>query len=85
MDDARPAECGYSRDVSHMIMRYQMVLLVLTIFITVACYALIVISKRQEMMLETLLKQSGDMQSMLGQRLHETHCQAGSYRNGSGN
>jgi hypothetical protein len=85
MDDAKNAGCGYSRDVSHMITVILMVLLALTILLIVECSALLAISKRQEMMSETLLRQSGDMQAMLAQRLHETHCQVENYRTGSGN
>jgi hypothetical protein len=85
MDDAKNAECGYSRDVSHTITVFLMVLLVLTILLIVECSALLAISKRQEMMSETLLRQNGGIQDILAQRLHETHCQAANYRTGNGN
>jgi hypothetical protein len=49
------------------------------------CSALLAISKRQEMMLETLLRQSGERQDISAQRLRETHCRAGSCLNGSAN
>jgi hypothetical protein len=68
-----------------MITRTLMALLVLTTLAIVECSALLVIAKRQERTLETLLKQSGDMQKILARRLHETQCQAGDRRNGSGN
>jgi hypothetical protein len=85
MDDVKTVGCGYSRDVSHMITVIQMALLALTILLIVECSALLAISKRQEAMSETLLRQSGDMQAMLAQRLHETRYQEGSSRNGNGN
>jgi hypothetical protein len=84
MDDARPAECGSSRDVSRTITLIQMVSLALTILLIAECSALLAISKRQEMMLETLLRQSGERQDISAQKLHETHCQVENYRNGSG-
>jgi hypothetical protein len=84
MDDVKNAGCGYSQDVSHTIMRYQMVLLVLAIFITVMCYALSVIAKRQEMMLEELLKRSGSMQETSVLINPETRSQAERHQNGSG-
>jgi signal transduction histidine kinase len=68
-----------------MITKHLMALLVLMILAIVLLYALLVISIRQERMSETLLKQSGDMQKILAQRLHETQCQAGERQNGSGN
>jgi hypothetical protein len=68
-----------------MITRTLMALLVLMILLIVECSALLVIAKKQDATLETLLKQSGDMQEILAQRLHETHCQAGERQNGSGN
>jgi hypothetical protein len=57
-----------------MIIKHLMALLVLMILAIVLLYALLVISIRQERMSETLLKQSGDMQKILAQRLHETQC-----------
>jgi hypothetical protein len=63
----------------------QTVSLVLIILITVESSALLVISKRQEMMLETLLRQSGERQDTSVLINPETRSQVGSYRNGSGN
>jgi hypothetical protein len=68
-----------------MIMRTLMALLVLTTLAIVECSALLVIAKRQEMMLDELLKRSGGMQEILAQRLRETQCQAVERQNGNGN
>jgi hypothetical protein len=68
-----------------MITKHLMALLVLMVLAIVLLYALLVISIRQERTLETLLRQSGDMQEILAQGLHETQCQAGEHQNGSGN
>jgi hypothetical protein len=54
------------------------------ILIIVMCYALLVISKRQEMMLDELLKRSGERQNTSVLINPETRSQAGSYRDGSG-
>jgi hypothetical protein len=51
---------------------------------TVLCCALFAIAKRQGAMSELLLRQSGGMQEILAQGLHETQCQAGEHQNGSG-
>jgi hypothetical protein len=59
-------------------------LLAITGLIIAQFYVLGVITRKQEMTLETLLRQSGDMQKILAQRLHETQCQAGERQNGSG-
>jgi hypothetical protein len=68
-----------------MITRTLMALLVLTTLAIVECSALLVIAKRQEMMLDELLKRSGGMQEILAQRLRETQCQAVGRQNGNGN
>jgi hypothetical protein len=68
-----------------MITRTLMGLLVLTILAIAECSALLVIAIKHDAMLETLLRQSGDMQKILAHRLHETPCQAGEHQNGSGN
>jgi hypothetical protein len=49
----------------------------------VLCSALLAISKRQEMMLETLLRQSGERQDTSVLINPETRYQVGSYPNGS--
>jgi hypothetical protein len=83
-DDVNSAECGYSQDVSHMITVFLMVLLALTILLIVECSALLAISKRQEAMLDELLKRSGSMQETSVLINPETRSQVGSYPNGSG-
>jgi hypothetical protein len=85
MDDVKLVECGFSHHVLRSTTLILMVLLALMILTTVLCSALLAISKRQEMMLETLLRQSGGMQKILARKLHETQCQAGGYRNGERN
>jgi hypothetical protein len=85
MGDVNRAGCGYSQDVSRTITLIQMVSLALTILLIAECSALLAISKRQEMMLETLLRQSGERQDISAQRLRETRSQAGSCPNGSAN
>jgi hypothetical protein len=77
-------ESDSRQEESHTIIRYQMVSLVLTIFITVMCYALSVISKRQEAMLDELLKRSGSMQEKSVLINPETRSQVGNFRPGSG-
>jgi hypothetical protein len=62
-----------------------MVLLVLTILLTVECSALLVIAIRQEMMLGTLLRQSGEKQDTLALTNPETRSQVEGYRNGERN
>jgi hypothetical protein len=70
----------FSPDVSHSTMLYRMALLVLMILTTVLCYALLVISKRQEAMLEELLKRSGSMQETSVLINPETRSQVGRVR-----
>jgi hypothetical protein len=84
MGNVMSVESDLNQDVSHTIMLSLMVLLVMLGLITVLCSVLLVISKRQEMMLETLLRQSGERQDTSVLINPETRSQAGSYRNGSG-
>jgi hypothetical protein len=74
----------FSPDVSHSTMLYRMALLVLMILTTVLCSALLVISKRQEAMLEELLKRSGSMQETSVLINPETRSQVGRVQHGSG-
>jgi hypothetical protein len=67
-----------------MITVFLMVLLALTILLIVECSALLAISKRQEAMLDELLKRSGSMQETSVLINPETRSQVGSYPNGSG-
>jgi hypothetical protein len=83
-DDVKHAGCGYSQDVSHTTILFQTALLVLMILTTVMCSALLAISKRQEMMLDELLKRSGSMQETSVLINPETRSQAGSYQDGKG-
>jgi hypothetical protein len=75
----------FNPNVSHSTMLYLTALLVLTILITVLCSALLAISKRQEAMLDELLKRSGSMQETSVLINPETRSQVGSCPNGSGN
>jgi hypothetical protein len=84
MDDATNAACGFSPHVLRSTTLILMVLLGLMILTTVLCSALLAISKRQEMMLETLLRQSGERQDISVLINPETRYQVGSYPNGSG-
>lgn len=68
-----------------MITRTLMALLVLITLAIVESSALLVIAKKHDATLETLLRQSADMQKILAQRLHEAQCQAGERQNGSEN
>jgi hypothetical protein len=85
MGDVKTVVLISSQDASIMITRIQMVLLVLTILLTAECSALLVIAIRQEMMLGTLLRQSGARQDTLALTNPETRSQVGNYRNGSEN
>jgi hypothetical protein len=84
-DDAKLVECGFSPHELRSTTSILMVLLALMILQTVLCCALLAIAKRQGAMSELLLRQSGGMQEILAQRLHETQCQAEERQNGSGN
>jgi hypothetical protein len=83
MDDVKTAVRDLSQDALHTITPILMGLLVLTILLTVLCSALLAISKRQEMMLETLLRQSGERQDTLVLSNPETRSQVGRHQNGS--
>jgi hypothetical protein len=83
MDDATNAACGFSPHVLRSTTLILMVLLVSTILLTVLCSALLAISKRQEAMLELLLRQSGERQDTSVLSNPETRSQVGSYRSGS--
>jgi hypothetical protein len=85
MDDAKNAVPDFNPDVLRLITAIQMVSLVLMILATAVAFVSLATAKRQEMMSETLLKQSGGIQDILAQRLHETHCQVENYRTGNGN
>jgi hypothetical protein len=74
----------FNPDVSHSIIVFLMVSLALTILLIVECSALLAISKRQEAMLDELLKRSGSMQETSVLINPETRSQVGSYPNGSG-
>jgi hypothetical protein len=79
------AERGLSREESRTIIVFLMVSLALTILLIVECSALLAISKRQEAMLDELLKRSGSMQERSVLINPETRSQVGSCQNGSGN
>jgi hypothetical protein len=68
-----------------MITRHLTALLVLMILAIVLLYALLVISIRQEKILDELLKRSGNIQDTLALLNPETRSQAGSNRNGERN
>jgi hypothetical protein len=84
-DNVKLVECGLSPHELRTITLILMALLALMILTTVLCSALLAISKRQEMMLETLLRQSGERQDTLALTNPETRSQAGGYRNGGRN
>jgi hypothetical protein len=84
MDDVKNVAFDFNPDVSHSTMLYRTVLLVLMILTTVLCCALLAISKRQEAMLDELLKRSGSMQETSVLINPETRSQVGNCRNGSG-
>jgi hypothetical protein len=84
MDDVNNAQCDCSQAELHSIIAILTALLVPTILLTAMSYALLVTSKRQEMMLETLLRQSGEKQDTLVLRNPETRSQAGRIQDGSG-
>jgi hypothetical protein len=84
MDGVKLAGCDCNQDELHTITSILMALLVPTILLTAMCYALLVISKRQEMMLETLLRQSGERQDTSVLINPETRSQAGRIQGGSG-
>jgi hypothetical protein len=84
MDDVKNVSCGLSREESRTIIVFLMVSLALTILLIVECSALLAISKRQEAMLDELLKRSGSMQETSVLINPETRSQVGSYPNGSG-
>jgi hypothetical protein len=84
MDGVKLAACGFSQDVLRSITLIQMALLAFLLLTTVLCSALLAISKRQEMMLETLLRQSGERQDTSVLINPETRSQAGRIRDGSG-
>jgi cytoskeletal protein RodZ len=77
-------ELDSSRDESHTIMSSLMVLLVILGLTTVLCSVLLVIAKRQEAMLDELLKRSGSMQETSVLINPETRSQGGSILPGSG-
>jgi hypothetical protein len=76
--------CGFNQHVLRSITLILMVLLVAMILLTVLCSALLAISKRQEAMLDELLKRTGSMQETSVLINPETRSQAGSCQNGSG-
>jgi hypothetical protein len=83
MDDANNAVRDLSQEGLHTIMSSLMVLLVILGLITVLCSVSIVISKRQEAMLDELLKRSGNMQDTLALSNPKTRSQVGGFRHGS--
>jgi hypothetical protein len=83
-DDVKLAACGFSQDVLRSITLIQMALLAFLLLTTVLCSALLAISKRQEMMLDELLKRSGERQDTSVLINPETRSQVGSYRDGKG-
>jgi hypothetical protein len=86
MEDVRTpsAACGYTQAVSRSTTLYLMAFWVGIILIIVMCSALLAISKRQEAMLEELLKRSGSMQDTSVLINPETRSQAERHQNGSG-
>jgi hypothetical protein len=81
-DDAIPAGWGFSHHGLRSITSILMVLLALMILQTVLCCALLAIAKRQGAMSELLLRQSGGMQEILAQVLHDSRSQEGSEPSG---
>jgi hypothetical protein len=65
MDDVNNVACGFSPHIWRSTTLILMALLATTILLTVLCSALLAISKRQEAMLDELLKRSGNMQDTL--------------------
>jgi hypothetical protein len=65
MDDVNNVACGFSPHILRSTTLILMALLATTILLTVLCSALLAISKRQEAMLDELLKRSGNMQDTL--------------------
>jgi hypothetical protein len=65
MDDVNNVACGFSHHIWRSTTLILMALLATTILLTVLCSALLAISKRQEAMLDELLKRSGNMQDTL--------------------
>jgi hypothetical protein len=85
MENVMSVGSDFNPDVSHSTMLYRTALLVLMILTTVLCSALLAISKRQEAMLDELLKRSGSMQETSALINPETRSQAERHQNGSGN
>jgi hypothetical protein len=85
MDDAIPAGCGFSHHGLRSTTSILMVLLALMILQTVLCCALLAIAKRQGVMSELLLRQSGGIQEILAQGLHDSRSQEGSDPSGKRN
>lgn len=83
MDDVKNAACGFSPHILRSTTLILMALLATTILLTVLCSALLAISKRQEMMLDELLKRSGNMQDTLVLYNPKTRSQGGSFQHGS--
>jgi hypothetical protein len=83
-ENVMSVECGLTREESRTITSILMALLVITILTTVLCSALLAISKRQEAMLDELLKRSGSMQETSVLINPETRSQAERHLNGSG-
>jgi cytoskeletal protein RodZ len=83
MENVMNAESDSNQEGLLTIMSSLMVLMVILGLITVLCSVLLVISKRQEAMLETLLRQSGERQDTSVLINPETRSQVGSYRSGS--
>jgi hypothetical protein len=84
MDDVTNAAGDSSLERSHMTTLFQIGLAVAMILVIVLCYALLVIAKRQEAMLDLLVKQSGSMQETSVLINPETRSQAERHQNGSG-
>jgi hypothetical protein len=84
-DDVQNVACGYSPDVLRSTTLILMALLAFLLLTTVMCSVLLAIAKRQEAMLDELLKRSGSMQETSVLINPETRSQVGSCPNGSGN
>jgi hypothetical protein len=80
----KPVACDCNQGELHTITRILTALLVFLILQTAMFYVLLVISKRQEMMLETLLRQSGERQNTSVLINPDTLSQAVRIRDGSG-
>jgi hypothetical protein len=83
-DDAKPVAPDSSQEESHTITSFLMASLVAMILLIAQLSVLVVIGKRQEAMLDELLRRSGSMQETSVLINPETRSQGERHRNGSG-